>query len=184
MKNSKKNNKHNNKGLVLLLLLILGISIGYAALTANLNINGTSTIQKANWDIHFENLAKTEGSVIATTEAAIDENKMTINYAVDLVEPGNFYEFTVDVKNAGTIDAKLSDVPTMTGVSEEQDVYVNYTVTYADGSEVKAGDVLSKGESKSIKVRVEYDPAITADQLPTEEQSLTLTYSMNYIQAK
>lgn len=184
MKNSKKSNKRNNKGLVLLLLLILGISIGYAALTANLNINGTSTIGKASWDVHFENLQKNEGNVTATTEAAIDENKMTIDYTVDLAEPGDFYEFTVDVKNGGTLDAKLSDLPTMTGVSTEQDVYVNYTATYADGTPVKAGDVLAKKESKTIKVRVEYDRTITADQLPEAEQSLALAYSMNYIQAK
>lgn len=184
MKNSKKN-KRSNKGVALLLLLILGISIGYAALTATLNINGNSTIGKASWNVHFENLQKTEGSETATVEAAINEDKMTINYTVDLVEPGDFYEFTVDVKNAGTIPAKLSALPTMSGVSAEQDVYVNYTVTYEDGTEVKAGDELAaNGGVKTLKVRVEYDPTITSDQLPTEDQSLTLTYSMNYIQAQ
>ena len=61
--------------LVMMLFLLVGISIGYAALATTLNINGNTTIEKASWDIHFENLVKTTGSEAATTEASIDGAK-------------------------------------------------------------------------------------------------------------
>lgn len=181
----KKNNGNKKRyGVLILLLLVVGISIGYAALTTTLNINGTTTIGKASWDVHFENLAVTDGSVTATTAAAIDTAKTTINYEITLSEPGDFYEFTVDAVNGGTLDAELSADPEILGLTTEQDVYVNYTVTYEDGTALAAGDEIAASASSTYKVRVEYDTDITADQLPTEDQTISLTFAANYIQAQ
>lgn len=180
----RENNNKKRYGVLILLLLVVGISIGYAALTTTLNINGTTTIGKASWDIHFENLQVTDGSVTATTAAAIDTAKTTIDYEITLTQPGDFYEFTVDVVNGGTLDAELSAIPEILGLSDEQDVYVNYTVTYADDTELAAGDEVAASSSSTYKVRVEYDTNITAEQLPTEDQTISLTFSANYIQAQ
>ena len=84
----KKNKKYM---LVILLLLVVGVSIGYAALTTTLNINGNTKIEKATWDVHFENLQVTDGSVVATKTAVIDSDTTTINYEINLAEPGDFY---------------------------------------------------------------------------------------------
>ena len=105
-----KNKKKSKSVVLLLLLLILGISIGYAALTTTLNINGNTTIEKASWDIHFENLVKTTGSEVATVDASIDDTKTLIEYTVTLPKPGDYFEFTVDMVNNGTIDAMISEV--------------------------------------------------------------------------
>lgn len=176
---------NNNRGkyiVAILLLLVVGIGVGYAALATTLNINGTSKIDKVTWDVHFENAQATAGSATATVPVVIDSNTTTVNYEVSLTTPGQFYEFTVDVKNAGTLPAKLSAAPTLAGVSTAQDVYVNYTVTYDDGSAIQANDTLAANASRKIKVRVEYDKNVTASQLPTTAQTLNLTYSMNYVQ--
>ena len=45
--------------LSLLALLLLTITVGYAALSTTLNINGTSKINNATWDVHFKNLTVT-----------------------------------------------------------------------------------------------------------------------------
>lgn len=177
-----QNNKHTGYMVAILLLLVVGVGIGYAALTTTLSINGTSGIGKVTWDVHFENVAITSGSATATRPAAVDSNTTTVTYEVPLATPGQFYEFTVNVKNAGTLPAKLSADPILSGVSTDQDVYINYTVTYSDGSAIKANDTLAAGSTKTIKVRVEYDKNVTASQLPTTAQTLNLTYSMNYIQ--
>ena len=114
----KKNQKKKKKVLsvLVLVLLVLGITIGYAILSQQLVISGTSTISNASWDVHFENVAITEGSVTATTApvAAATDKKTTLTYAVgNLTLPGQFYEFTVDVKNGGSVDAKLDAVPVL-----------------------------------------------------------------------
>lgn len=168
--------------LSLLALLLLTITVGYAALSTTLNINGTSKINNATWDVHFANLEVTSGSVSATKAATID-SATEIDYNVELIKPGDFYEFTVDVTNTGTIDAKLGAAPILNGVSAEQDVYTNYTVTYSDNTAIHANDKLAAGATKKLKVRVEFDREnITNSQLPTEAQTLNLTFAMNYVQ--
>lgn len=51
-------------------LVVVILSVGYAAITATLNITGTSTITKNTWNIHFQGLSVTSGSVTAATPAA------------------------------------------------------------------------------------------------------------------
>lgn len=177
-----KNKGKKYLSIVILLLLLVGITVGYATLSSNLNISGTSTIGVSDWDVHFENLATTSGSVTPTTAPQISANQLSITYAVPLSVPGDFYEFTVDVRNAGTIPAKLSALPTVSGVSAAQDVYVNYTFTHTDGTAIVAGEKLAAGASKNFKVRVEFDRNITSDQLPTTAQNLNLTVAMQYEQ--
>ena len=175
-------NKNNKKhALVILLLLVVGISIGYAALTTTLNINGTTTIEKATWDVHFENLTKTEGSQTATVEAAIDTTKTLIEYTVTLLEPGDFYEFKVDIVNDGTIDAMISEV-LKEGLTTEQQKYIEYTVVYEDDAALQEKDSLKAKTSETIKIRVKYKDDITAADLPTTEQSLVLKFQVTYIQ--
>ena len=167
--------------LSLLALLLLTITVGYAALSTTLNINGTSKINNATWNVQFKNLTVTPGSVSATKAATID-SATEIDYNVELIKPGDFYEFTVDVTNTGTIDAKLGEAPILSGVSAEQDVYTNYTVTYSDDTAINANDKLAAGATKKLKVRVEFDRNITNSQLPTEAQTLDLKFAMNYVQ--
>lgn len=171
-------------GLVVLIVMLLTVTVGYSYLSASLNINGTSKIKTTTWDIHFNNVQVTTGSVVATADPTIDGTGLNITYEVDLETPGEFYEFTVDVVNGGTVDAKLSALPTLTGVDTAQDVYTNYTFTHTDGSAITnlANETLNAGATKTYKVRVEFDENITAAQLPTAVQNLTLTVGLNYEQ--
>lgn len=179
----------NGKNLIIIALffIVVCMSVGFAFLSTTLNINGNATVKANSWDIHFENLEVTEGSVTGDSvvkEAIIDTDDTTmIEYSIVLNEPGEFYEFTVDVANDGSLDAIVSAAPTISGVSADQDVYVNYTVTYADDTPIAANDALNAGETVTYKVRVEYDGTITSDQLPTEDQTLTLVFASTYVQA-
>ena len=78
---------------VLLVLLIIGISLGYAALSATLNINGSSQIKENTWDIHFNNVKVSNGSVTLSTgdsAATITPNNTTeVTYSVTLQKPGD-----------------------------------------------------------------------------------------------
>ena len=175
----KKNRK--NKAL-LVVALILCITVGYAALSTTLNITGNSEIKNAKWDIHFANLVVDDTSVEATTPATIDSNKTAVNYIVNLVKPGDSYSFAVDVENAGTIDGMISTV-TNTGLTADQQKYVEYSITYANGTELKAKDGLKAGAKKNIKVKVKYKDDINAEDLPKANETLNLTFTVEYVQA-
>ena len=98
--------------ILLILIFIVSITIGYALLSSNLNLTGTSTINNPTWDVHWNNVVVKDGSVEGTkvTTAASITNPTTVEFAVKLDEPGEYYEFTVDAVNAGSIDAMISTV--------------------------------------------------------------------------
>ena len=182
--NSKKGKRKNL--LVVLILLLIGVSIGYALLTSTLNISGTSNIKKLGWDVHFDNIVLEDGNVTAIKNATIDDNnKTSIEYIVKLNKPGDKYEFTVDVVNAGDIDAMIGTV-SKTGLTEEQAKYMDYNVSYLiDGKEKELSekDLLSKNSSKKIKVSVKYKTDLNSEDLPIEDKNVTLKLEVNYIQA-
>lgn len=179
--NNRKKNGNGKLFVLLLLLLVIGVSVGYAALSKTLNINGTSNIaNNARWDVHLENVVVTGGSANATTPAKLSGTD-TITFAVDLNTPGDFYEFTFDVVNDGTIDAKLNTKPSIPSIPENLKSYVTYTVTYSDGgTALNANDTLAHGTTKKVKVRLEFKKDITA--LPTVEDPLALSFTLNYVQ--
>ena len=183
MGKNKNSRGKKGRGLLILLLLLVGVGIGYAFLTSNLNINGSSNIKKAGWDVHFENINVDDGSVTATKSATIDESDKTkIEYSVKLSKPGDKYEFTVDVVNAGDIDASVSAV-SKTGLTEEQAKYVDYTVTYSDGTDVAVKDLLNASSTKNIKVSVSYKTDLNPEDLPSEDKVLSLQMEVTYVQA-
>ena len=175
--------KKKYRGILLLIVLLLAITVGFALLSSTLHITGETRINDSTWDVHFDNLVSSPGSVTPDVEAYITDDGLNINYTITLDKPGDFYEFTVDVVNEGTIDAKLKELPEVSGVSDEQDDYVNYTFTHTDGSEILVGEEIKVGDSENFKVRVEYDSSITDDsQLPKTDQSMDLEVTMVYEQ--
>lgn len=166
------------------LLIIVEISIFYTIVSTSLRINGNSAINKLNWDVHFDNIQIASGSVTATLAPSIEKSGTELSYDVDFYHPGEFYEFTVDIVNSGSLDAELSADPIAGGVSQEQSSYISYIVMYSDGNSIKKNDLLNAGERKTLKVRVEYKKNIIPGQVPKGTTSLDLTYKMSYVQSK
>jgi len=165
---------------MIILFIVLFFGVGYAYLNTMLTINGNATVHKNTWDVHFENITKVSGSVDATSEATIT-GETAIDFIVDLTLPGDFYAFKVDVVNDGTIDAMLSEV-LKTGLTTDQEEYIDYTVTYFDGEEILSKDSLPSGKQDQLLISVKYRDDITADDLPNDDQSIVLTLSTDYIQ--
>ncbi len=172
----------------LLLFLLCVISIGYAILQSSLDITGTTAIQDAKWDIHWNNVQITEGSVTGanvTTPATIDSSKTTVNYNIKLNKPGDFYEFTVDAVNAGTIDGMVASITSKLNgeIITTLPGYLQYYVKYADGVAIKENQLLAAGETETYVVRIEFKKDIAASQLPGEEKTLSLSFTVAYNQA-
>lgn len=165
---------------ILLFLLILGISIGFAYLSTNLNITGSSLIKGNTWDVHFENVQVTSGSVTATTPT-ISTDKKSVNYTVTLDMPGDYFEFTVDAVNDGTIDAMV-DTVSNTGLTSDQLKYLDYTVSMYNNEPLNHGYILLRESRKTYKVKLEYKLDITEYDLPDSDQTIELTFTVNYLQ--
>ena len=176
----RRNNKQITTYFILFSLLIIGVV--YAILQANLQINGTAKIQANTWDIHFDNIQINENSVsIGTGDSAatIDpENNCKVDFEVTLSIPGDFYEFTIDVVNAGTIDGMIGEltktlIVNNTPVDTPPD-YLNYSVTYNDGDEILENHKLDAGATEIYKVRLEYKTDIE-ELAPASTISTSLT---------
>ena len=138
-----KNRKRRNRVFILFILL-LTISIGFAALSTQLNVVGTTGISKNTWSVYWANVGN-ESGIVPTTSPTISNEDEThpntvISFGVTLAEPGDYYEFEVDAVNNGTIDAMLTGVTTnitSNGVSATLPSYILYSVKYSDGEERK-----------------------------------------------
>ncbi len=185
-----RSNKKKNS-IILLVLLLLGISLGYSLLSSNLNISGTTGLSNNTWNIHWSNLAVTNGSVTGTqvtTPATIKTGNTEVEYSITLSTPGDFYEFTVDAVNEGSIDAMIESFSNKTyesnGTTEKTlPTYLNYTVTYSDGIALAPKQKLAANTTEKIKVRVEFKRDIEANQLPTTADTIVFKFNVTYAQA-
>lgn len=176
MKNRKIRRKKKNS-ILLLFLVILGITVGFAYLSTTLGINGIAGIKGNSWDIHWDNasIKATEGSITPKTAAYVsDEERKNVDFAVELELPGDFYEFTVDAVNGGTVAGKVSKVETTfykkgtTTEIEKPDYYI-FSITHEDGSAIEDDEIIPGGAKKTYKVRIEFDKEAT--ELPSSEES-------------
>ena len=167
-------------GLCLILICIFTLSIAYAALNAVLTIQGSAEVSAANWDIHLENPIVTSGSVNRNIPTISDN---TLSFSAKLTKPGEYYEFTVDVVNAGSIDAMIENVVKTPELSAEQAKYLKYEVSYENGDNINTKQILSKGSRMPIKVRIEYRKDLNASDLPNSSLSLNLQLTLVYMQS-
>ena len=178
--------RHNKNKLTisLFLLIILFIGIGYAYLTSNLTLSGSTKLAGNTWDIHFANLVVNSSSVSTSTPATIDPTDNTsIDYEVTLDKPGDFYEFTVDIVNAGSITGKIS-LLTNTGIPTELKDIIDYSIVYTNkNTPVQVNDLLNHNSSKNIKVKVSFIEDISNNDLPSDDIDLDLNLSITYIQS-
>ena len=181
LKEKQRKFLRNKKAFIFATVLCMGV--GFAFLTSNLTITGNTSVSGNKWNVYFTNVEVTEGSVDATVvPTTTGTNTTSLDYTVTLDKPGDFYEFTVDAVNNGTIDAMIQSV-NMTSLDTDVEKYLSYTATYLDGTALAQNDGLEAGDSTTYKVRVEFKKNIQASDLSEESTSLTLTFGVNYVQS-
>ena len=190
--------RKQKKLLALSFVLLLFLSIGFALLEQNLNITGTTIISNGSWSIHFvgnptDSFSLSTGSVTGTH--TYDTNYKSISFNNTLSIPGDFFEFTVDIINDGSVDAMLNAVPTLSIVDNKGKATTSddseYTstdlitsiITYSDGIEPSQYDELKQGDTETIRVRIEFKKDIQNSDL--ENLPLHLTFNLNpvYVQS-
>ena len=171
-----------NMGFSVLILVLVSLSIGYAIISSNLELNGNAKIANMAWQVYFDNVKVTDGST-GLSVPTLSADKTSVSFTTSFTKPTDYYDFTLDLINAGTIAAKVDSV-VLSGLTAEQDVYANYRVTYVGGGEISAGDTLNPGETREIRVRLEMDPDVDGSLLPSTDATLALSARINFVQGE
>lgn len=101
------------------------------------------------WNIKLTNLHVKEGS----KEGIISLDNNLLNLKLVLEEENEFYEFTLDIVNEGTLSSELDNINL--NVENEQGI-LTYDIKYIDQTELKKGDIIKSNETKTIKIRIDY----------------------------
>lgn len=168
--------KHGQKNLLIgfLIAAILMMSVGYAALASQLNINGVSGIT-GNFEVKFTSITEGTATGSATNKTAAKVTDTTATFDVEFVSPGDSMTYEIIVKNTGNLVAKLDSIVGLP--SETENDPIKYTVTG-----VSEGDTLGVNETVTVTVKAEYDSSITSQ--PAEDKlSKTLSVTLNYVQS-
>ena len=185
-----KYNKRRFKTIILILVLLIGMSIGYSYINNSINEEGIFYVKNNTWDVHFDNLEVSAGSVEGDQvpiAAHILGDTTKVEYSIILKNPGEYYEFTLDTINAGSINAMIDDITTtiyeIDGKTEKElPKYLEYDFTYSDGSEIIKGQSLNSNKSEKIKVKVKFKEDIQKEDLPNEDETLVIKQELNYVQ--
>lgn len=168
---------------VIIIIVIISFTIGYAVMNRELTITGNSEVKSNSWDIHFENVVVKEGSVTATKVPTIDTEKDGIDFSVSLNLPGDYYSFTVDVVNNGSMDGMVATITKTPELTDAQKKYLNYKIEYENGEAITSKQLVKKESFVRVKVIVEYRKDITETDLPTVDNTLNLGFTINYVQS-
>jgi len=140
-----------------LCIMICMMTLGYAAFSRQININGTAEIT-STWDIMFTSYTK-EVVGGATEKKTPVLNGTYASFDVDLVSPGDKIVYKVTLANKGTINAIISEVNSSQTGSDG--VYINV-------SGIEKGDKLGKDEEKIVTVEIGYNEHVTEQPAITD----------------
>ena len=163
-----RKNKNKNIIIIAVLIAISVMSVGYSIFTTQLTFDGTAEII-GEWNVKIVDI-QTQ-SVSEGCDPGIPQYTNTsVTFYSKLVKPGDSISYAVTIKNAGTIDATLSQI-----LFKEQDdgsPAINYITTELD-------HLLKAGEQTTMIVTVEYISGYT--EVPSVKTK-TLTGIIEYVQ--
>lgn len=158
---------HILQGLIILIIILIA---GLLSIRFIYKINHEKMDTTYMWNINFNNLKITKNS--KKGKITLEDN--TINLDLTLEKETEFYEFSIDIENSGTLDAKLQELNLQ--VNNPKNI-LTYKLTYQNGTEIKKGDILYSNTKESIIVRIDYPKQ---KEKIYEALKLNLTLSIKY----
>ena len=151
--------------------VIIGLAIGYAVLSQQLNINGTGGIA-SDFNILFTNIEEGTMNGATTINKQITDST-TATFTIDLKSPGSNGEYLITVENRGTIDAMVESISGIDEANQAAPTDITFSI-----SDIAVNDKLPAKESKVFKVKVDWSSASTS--IPSTNKNLTL--KINFVQ--
>ena len=98
---------------------------------------------------------------------------LDLDYSASFEQVGDSFDLFFEVVNSNEVDMKISDL-----LLQEDDSYIQYVLTYQDGSFIKNGDIIKSGEIKKIHYQVKY-----VHPIDVMDYTFDTSFHINYEQA-
>ena len=149
--------------------ILVGLAIGYAALSSQLNVQGTGSVI-SNFQILFTKIEEGTMNGAKTIQKEI-VGDTTANFIIDLKSPGSNGEYIITVENRGNIDAYVKDIKGVVDSNKKEPKDIQFSI---DG--LKVNDKLKARETKTFKVKVNWDSNSTSIPETSKDLSLTIDF--------
>ena len=149
--------------------ILVGLAIGYAVLSQQLNIQGTGSVL-SNFQILFTKIEEGTMNGAKTIQKEI-VGDTTANFIIDLKSPGSTGEYIITVENRGNIDAYVKDIKGVVDSNKKEPKDIQFSV---DG--LKVNDKLKARETKTFKVKVNWSSNSTSIPETSKDLSLTIDF--------
>lgn len=183
----QKKRFYQNITIIVLGVAIILMSFGYATSYAKLESIPASVKEPATFDIHFDNLIKLSSTTINDDKIigpTIKDKSTSLSFTLN-IKPGETYEFTTDVVNQGTLNAKLSQIDLKAHkenmeVDQSFEEEINYKVVWDNDAEIRENEIIKSKTTKKLKVIVTSN---MNDELIDKEDTYSFTLDMSFIEA-
>ena len=168
-----------------LLLLLIGLGIGYAFLMTKLGTSGVAHVEGNTWSVYWDNVVvdpnSVSGTQVTTAAHLVGDTKVELN--VTLNEPGDFYAFSIDVKNEGSIDAMIDEIVLNDGEEVEHPDYLDLVLLYGDTLEIDEKQLLKAGSTEKYFCYIGFSEDVENDDLSSNTEEFSISIDIKYKQA-
>lgn len=188
----EKDRKFRALAIAAICVAVVGVSVAYAALSASLTISGTGTVAslESTWNVKWVNNSPTMTCTEGVTVEEAGQPKIAgnnVTFAATFSKPGASCYFTVDITNAGTLNAKLLDSSDFITTVETDQAIFDYTVnldTEAGASiSTKANSILLAGNTQKLYVKVALKNLTNAEYETAAGKTVTFNLDLDFEQA-
>ena len=151
--------------------VIIGLAVGYAVLSQQLNIQGTGGIA-SDFNILFTDIGEGTMNGATTINKQITAST-TATFTIDLEKPSSNGEYLITVENRGTLDAYVESINGIDEANSTEPTDITFSI-----EDIKVNDKLKAKESKVFKVKAVWNSNSTS--IPNTNKDLTL--SINFAQ--
>lgn len=162
--------RNNNKCFFLLLgspliVVLLLISVGFAAMSTSLSINGSAAFEPVGM---IRVMSISQGTLTNATEQSKSITHDSISNTIDLNSSTSSATYTVVIKNLGQTDKKLDDIVEV--------VFSNNQVEYSLNG-LQIGDVIEAGDEVEFTITFRYKQSATEPLEPRINSKLRFNFS-------
>lgn len=129
-----------------LTLVVFLMSVGYAMFQTDLKINATSSSTNV-WNVTITNVTTQSTYGSAVNNSAPTFANLSASFNAGFTKFGDYIVYNVTVKNAGNVDATLSDISVTNA---------NSSVIEATYSGIAKGDKITAGNSQTFTFKLLY----------------------------
>jgi len=180
----RRNNDLKNVVLAIIFLMVVFMTVGYAAYSRDLIINGFGKIH-SDWDVHFTDISEPyiTGGALEVLEPVIASDGLSLTMDIALTKPGDEISYLIDITNF----SEMFDAVYMgaTFSTNETTNFILYEIFNIDVGDRILADT-SNGflpNHRTVTVRAFWNPArttevpdgVTSDLDTTYEEIVTIT---------